>query len=187
MNTIEISNELHALLHGANISVQLSVPQLVEKVLQRSEGVLSSTGAVKAETGKYTGRSPKDKYIVEEDASKDKIDWGAVNEPISEDIFLNLYNKVLTYLKEKDEIFVFNGYAGADTKSRLPIKVINEYAWHNLFAHQLFIRPTEEELKTHDAQFTVISAPQFKADPEVDGTKSETFEYKEIVKLFQKQ
>lgn len=175
MNTIEISNELHALLHGANISAQLSVPQLVEKVLQRNEGVLSSTGAVKAETGKYTGRSPKDKYIVEEETSKDKIDWGSVNEPISEDVFLNLYNKVLTYLKKKDEIFVFNGYAGADTKSRLPIKVINEYAWHNLFAHQLFIRSTEDELKTHDAQFTVISAPNFKADPAVDETKSETF------------
>lgn len=175
MNTIEISNELHALLHGANISVQLSVPQLVEKVLQRNEGVLSSTGAVKAETGKYTGRSPKDKYTVEEETSKDKIDWGSVNEPISEEVFLNLYNKVLSYLKEKDEVFVFNGYAGADTRSRLPIKVINEYAWHNLFAHQLFIRPTEDELKTHDSQFTVISAPNFKADPAVDGTKSETF------------
>ena len=175
MNTIEITNELHALLHGANISVQLSVPQLVEKVLQRNEGVLSSTGAVKAETGKYTGRSPKDKYTVEEETSKDKIDWGSVNEPISEKVFLNLYNKVLSYLKEKDEIFVFNGYAGADTKSRLPITVINEYAWHNLFAHQLFIRPTEDELKTHETQFTVISAPNFKADPAVDGTKSETF------------
>jgi len=175
MNTMEISNELHALLHGANISEQLSVPQLVEKVLQRNEGVLSSTGAVKAETGKYTGRSPKDKYIVEEEASKEKIDWGSVNEPISEEVFLNLYNKVLTYLKEKDEVFVFNGYAGADLKSRLPIKVINEYAWHNLFAHQLFIRPTEAELNNHDAQFTVISAPNFKADPAIDGTKSETF------------
>jgi len=172
---MEISNELHALLHGANISEQLSVPQLVEKVLQRNEGVLSSTGAVKAETGKYTGRSPKDKYIVEEEASKEKIDWGSVNEPISEEVFLNLYNKVLTYLKEKDEVFVFNGYAGADLKSRLPIKVINEYAWHNLFAHQLFIRPTEAELNNHDAQFTVISAPNFKADPAIDGTKSETF------------
>ena len=175
MNTVEVSNELQELLKRSNISIQLSVPQLVEKVLNRNEGELSSTGAVKAETGKYTGRSPKDKYIVEETASKEKIDWGSVNRPISEEKFLNLYSKVITYLKEKDEVFVFNGFAGADKKYRLPIRVVNEYAWHNLFAHQLFIRPTAEELENHDAQFTVISAPNFKADPAVDGTASETF------------
>jgi len=175
MNTLGISNELQQLLQGKNVNNQLSVPQLVEKVLSRNEGVLSSTGAIKAETGKYTGRSPKDKYIVEEASTKHKIDWGPVNEPISEDVFLKLYNKVLAYLQEKDEVFVFNGFAGADTKFRLPIKVVNEFAWHNLFAQQLFIRPTEEELQTHESQFTVISAPNFKADPAVDGTKSETF------------
>ncbi|MGM9925397.1 MAG: phosphoenolpyruvate carboxykinase (ATP) [Bacillus sp. (in: firmicutes)] len=186
MNTVGISNELHDLLKGSNISVQLSVPKLVEKVLNRGEGVISSSGAIKAETGKYTGRSPKDKYIVEEAASKDKIDWGAVNQPFSQEAFLKLYHKVTAYLKEKDEVFVFKGFAGADKKSRLPIQVVNEYAWHNLFAHQLFIRPTEEELVDHEAQFTVISAPDFKADPAVDGTKSETFiivsfEYKTVL------
>ena len=175
MNTVGISNELQKLLEGNNVSIQLSVPQLVEKVLTRNEGVLSSTGAVCAETGKYTGRSPKDKYIVEEASSKDKIDWGPVNEPISEDSFIKLYNKVISYLSEKEEVFVFKGFAGADKRYELPIQVINEYAWHNLFAHQLFIRPTEEALKNHEAQFTVISAPTFKADPAVDGTKSETF------------
>ncbi|WP_019243969.1 MULTISPECIES: phosphoenolpyruvate carboxykinase (ATP) [Bacillus] len=185
MNTVEISNELHELLEGNNVSVQLSVPQLVEKVLTRNEGVLTSTGAVKAETGKYTGRSPKDKYIVEEASTKDKIDW-VNNQPISQEVFLKLYNKVISYLKEKEEVFVFNGFAGADKKSRLPIQVVNEYAWHNLFAHQLFIRPTKDELVDHDAQFTVISAPNFKADPTIDGTKSETFiiisfEYKTVL------
>ena len=174
MNTVGISNELHELLKGSNISIQLSVPQLVEKVVNRNEGELSSTGAVKAETGKYTGRSPKDKFIVEEASIKDQIDWNS-NQAISEESFLKLYNKVISYLKEKDELFVFKGFAGADEKSRLPIQVVNEYAWHNLFVHQLFIRPTEEELASHDAQFTVISAPTFKADPAVDGTASETF------------
>ncbi|PLT32211.1 phosphoenolpyruvate carboxykinase (ATP) [Bacillus sp. V5-8f] len=175
MNSVGISNELHNLLAGSNVNVQLSVPQLVEKVLSRKEGVLTSTGAVKAETGKYTGRSPKDKYIVEESSIKDKIDWGAVNEPISEEVFANLYDKVIHHLKQKDDIFVFNGFAGADKKYRLPIQIINEYAWHNLFAHQLFIRPTDEELEDHQSEFTVISAPDFKADPAIDGTKSETF------------
>ncbi|WP_071460457.1 phosphoenolpyruvate carboxykinase (ATP) [Bacillus massilinigeriensis] len=175
MTSTSVSNEVSQLLSGKNVHMQLSVPKLTEKVLSRGEGILTSTGAVRATTGKYTGRSPKDKFIVEEASIKDKIDWGPVNQPISEEVFSNLYNKVLNYLKEKEEVFVFKGFAGADTKSRLPIQVINEYAWHNLFAHQLFIRPTEEELENHKSEFTVISVPNFKADPEVDGTRSETF------------
>ncbi len=175
MNSIDTVSELNELLAGNNISLQLSVPQLVEKATSRGEVVLTSTGAVKAETGKYTGRSPQDKYIVDEPISKDKIDWGSVNQPISSSHFEALYTKVMNYLKEQNELFVFKGFAGADKDSRLSIQVINEYAWHNLFAHQLFIRPSEEELVAHKADFTVISAPNFKADPAIDGTNSETF------------
>ncbi|WP_059171473.1 phosphoenolpyruvate carboxykinase (ATP) [Bacillus sp. FJAT-27445] len=163
------------LLNEANLQVQLSVPELVEKVLSRGEGLLTSTGAISVSTGKYTGRSPGDKFIADEKLSNSKIDWGAINQPISEKAFSTLYNKVLDYLKQKNELFVFNGFAGADKKYRLPIQVINEYAWHNLFAHQLFIRPEESELLGHSPEFTIISAPGFKADPKVDGTKSETF------------
>ncbi|PAQ14551.1 phosphoenolpyruvate carboxykinase (ATP) [Bacillus sp. FJAT-42315] len=175
MNSVSVSSKIVELLNGSNITMQPSVPTLVEKVLTRKEGVLTASGAVRAETGKYTGRSPKDKFIVEEASVKDKIDWGSVNQPISEEVFDQLYTKVIDYLKQKDELFVFKGFAGADTTHRLPIQVINEYAWHNLFAHQLFIRPTAEELKDHQAGFTIVSAPNFKADPAVDGTKSETF------------
>ncbi|MFJ5764790.1 MULTISPECIES: phosphoenolpyruvate carboxykinase (ATP) [unclassified Lysinibacillus] len=175
MNSVEIANELKELLNGGNINVQLSVPQLAEKATSRGEAMLTVDGAVRAETGKYTGRSPKDKYTVEEESTKDKIDWGKVNQPISSEVFDNLYVKVVKYLKERDELFVFNGFAGADKDSQLSIQVINEYAWHNLFAHQLFIRPTQEELASHVADFTVISAPNFKADPAIDGTSSETF------------
>ncbi|MEK4230409.1 phosphoenolpyruvate carboxykinase (ATP) [Solibacillus sp. FSL H8-0538] len=175
MNSVEIANELKELLSGGNIKVQLSVPQLVEKATSRGEAMLTVDGALCAETGKYTGRSPKDKYMVEEDSSKDKIDWGKVNRPISSEVFDNLYVKVVNYLKEQDELFVFNGFAGADKASQLSIKVINEYAWHNLFCHQLFIRPTEEELASHVSDFTIVSAPNFKANPAVDGTDSETF------------
>jgi phosphoenolpyruvate carboxykinase (ATP) len=183
MNSVSQSSEMIELLNGDNIRQQLSVSQLVEKILARKEAVLTSTGAVKAETGKYTGRSPKDKFTVEEPTSKDKIDWGKVNQPISPERFEQLYNKVMAFLKEKDELFVFNGFAGADQKYRLPIQVINEYAWHNLFAHQLFIRPSEEELATHETGFTIISAPSFFADPLVDGTNSETF----IITSFEKK
>lgn len=175
MNDLEIKNEVSQLLKGNNIQIQLSVPQLVEKVLARNEGQLTATGAICATTGTYTGRSPKDKFIVNDSLVRDKVDWGSVNEPIDEEVFTNLYTKVLNYLKDQDEVYVFKGFAGADKKHQLPIQVINEYAWHNLFVHQLFIRPTEEELVDHQAEFTVISAPGFKADPKVDGTKSETF------------
>jgi phosphoenolpyruvate carboxykinase (ATP) len=175
MNSVSMSNELMELLNGQNIQHQLSVPRLVEKVLNRNEGVLTSSGAVRAETGKYTGRSPKDKFIVEEPSTKEKIDWGSVNQPISQESFDKLHDKVIQYLKEKDEVFVFKGFAGADHKHRMPLQVINEYAWHNLFAHQLFIRPNEDELVDHKSAFTIISAPNFKADPAVDGTHSETF------------
>ena len=156
MNSVDIHNELKELLSGSNIQDQLSVAQLVEKSTARGEAKLSADGAVCAETGKYTGRSPKDKYMVEEEGSKDKIDWGKVNRPISAEVFDKLYTKVVNYLKAKDEVFVFNGFAGADKDSRLSIKVVNEYAWHNLFCHQLFIRPTANELAAHVAVFTIV-------------------------------
>lgn len=175
MISAKIENGLNELLSGNNVNVQPSVAELVEKATSRGEAELSADGAITARTGKYTGRSPEDKYTVEEDSSKDKIDWGKVNRPISTEIFDSLYTKVLGHLKAKDELFVFKGYAGADKDSQLSIQVINEYAWQNLFVHNLFIRPTAEELKTHEAQFTILAAPSFKADPEVDGTNSETF------------
>ncbi|MET3196573.1 phosphoenolpyruvate carboxykinase (ATP) [Bacillus sp. OAE603] len=175
MKTVDVNIELNELLSSNHMYNQLSVSELVEKVLTRQEGILTSTGAVSVSTGKYTGRSPKDKFIVNEASVENLIDWGTVNQPISSDVFEKLYSKVLTYLKDRNELFQFKGFAGADTGYRLPIQVINEFAWHNLFAHQLFIRPTEEELLTHQSDFTIVSAPTFKADPVVDGTNSEAF------------
>ncbi|WP_129691199.1 phosphoenolpyruvate carboxykinase (ATP) [Gottfriedia acidiceleris] len=175
MKTVDVNFELNELLTSNQMYNQLSVSELVEKVLTRQEGILTSTGAVSVSTGKYTGRSPKDKFIVKEASVENLIDWGSVNTPISADVFEKLYSKVLNYLKDRNELFLFKGFAGADTEYRLPIQVINEFAWHNLFAHQLFIRPTEQELQTHEAEFTIVSAPTFKADPVVDGTNSEAF------------
>ncbi|MBM7554769.1 phosphoenolpyruvate carboxykinase (ATP) [Thalassobacillus pellis] len=175
MSTINQMSQLNELLSQENALKNLSVPQLVEKILFRSEGALTATGAVRATTGTYTGRSPKDKFIVRDEVSEETVDWGPVNQSIEEDVFTNLYHKVLKYLSARDELFVFNGFAGADENYRLPIQVINEFAWHNLFAQQMFIRPEERELDQHDSEFTVISAPNFKADPAVDGTNSEAF------------
>lgn len=172
---MEQTSALHALLTHPQAQQNLSVAQLVEKILSRGEGTLTSTGAVRSETGEYTGRSPKDRFIVRDAISEDNIDWGTVNQPISKEVFNRLYEQVTAHLQEKNELFVFNGFAGADHKYRLPVQVINEFAWHNLFSHQMLIRPTAEELATHEADFTVISAPTFKANPEVDGTNSEAF------------
>ncbi|WP_284141483.1 MULTISPECIES: phosphoenolpyruvate carboxykinase (ATP) [unclassified Virgibacillus] len=174
MNIVEHSFVNKLLAHD-NLQDNLSVSTLVEKILGRKEGILTETGAVRATTGKYTGRSPKDKFIVRDDVSEKQVDWGLVNKGIDQKVFDKLLDKVVAYLSQKEEIFRFNGFAGADINYRLPIQVINEYAWHNLFAKQLFIRPTEEELRTHNPQFTVISAPTFKADPNIDGTNSEAF------------
>lgn len=175
MSPLSYATEIDHILRGETVHFDLPVSKLVEKSLMRNEGALTATGALSVATGKYTGRSPKDKFIVMEDSIKDKIDWGTVNQPIDKEVFNKLYKKVMNYLKQKDELYVLRGYAGADNRYRLPIRVINEYAWHNLFAKQLFIRPRKTDLNTFKAEFTVICAPTFKANPAVDGTRSETF------------
>jgi phosphoenolpyruvate carboxykinase (ATP) len=175
MNTLEFTTTLNELVTRETTHQNLPVPVLVEKSLTRKEGILTSTGALRATTGKYTGRSPEDKFIVEDASVKKSIDWGKVNKPFSPENFDKLYKKVLQYLGTKEELFLFKGFAGADQEYRLPIQVINEYAWHNLFAHQMFVRPNETELASHESQFTVVSAPGFQANPAEDGTNSETF------------
>jgi phosphoenolpyruvate carboxykinase (ATP) len=151
-----------------------SVAALVERAVRNNEGTLTAQGALAVTTGKYTGRSPKDKFVVVEPGVKEHINWGPVNQPMEPAVFERLYHKVLDYLSER-ELFVFDGFAGADTAARLPIRVVNQFAWQNLFVHQLFIRPTAEELAHHEPEFTVVCAPGFEADPAVDGTNSEAF------------
>lgn len=155
--------------------LNLPVEQLTDIAIRRGEGRLTDQGAFVATTGAFTGRSPKDKYVVQEASVQDQIDWGKVNQPISPEAFDSLYERMMKYLETKEELFAFHGFAGADPEYRLPIRVVNEFAWHNLFATQLFIRPTAEEMVNHEPQFTVIDAPGFKADPVKDGTQSETF------------
>ncbi|MCP1312046.1 phosphoenolpyruvate carboxykinase (ATP) [Paenibacillus tyrfis] len=174
MKTTEYSFDTAALLAGGNVHYNLPVPVLVQAALKRQEGELASSGALRAFTGKFTGRSPKDKYIVQEASVDGHIAWGAVNQPMAEQHFDRLLAKAALYMKER-ELYVFDGFAGADEEYRLPIRVVNEYAWHNLFVRQLFIRPTAGELKEHRAEFTVIALPGLQADPATDGTKSGTF------------
>ncbi|MBO8172910.1 MAG: phosphoenolpyruvate carboxykinase (ATP) [Bacillaceae bacterium] len=174
MGTKVMDSNVLDVLGNEQVHFNLTVPQLVEKSIENGEGILADNGALSTTTGKYTGRSPKDKFIVDEPSVHDKIAWGKVNRPISPEKFEGLYQRVVDYLKEK-ELYVFDGYAGAEKEYQLPIRIVNEKAWQNLFVRQLFIRPTREELKTHKPDFTVICTPDFKADPEIDGTNSETF------------
>ncbi|PWK08452.1 phosphoenolpyruvate carboxykinase (ATP) [Tumebacillus permanentifrigoris] len=175
MTTKTATTDLQTILDNTTVHYNLSVPMLVEEAVKRGEAILSNTGALSVTTGKYTGRSPKDKFIVRDAITENQVAWGPVNAPFEQAKFDRLYNKALEYLKTKQELFVFDGFAGADVEYRLPIRVVNEYAWQNQFVHQLFIRPTEAELKDHLPQFTVIGVPNCVADPAVDGTNSETY------------
>ena len=169
------------LYNTKNIFKNLSVPRLVEEALKRGEGFLTDSGALNVFTGKYTGRSPNDKFIVDEPSVHDKIWWGN-NKPIEPENFENLLKRLMAYLQNRD-LFIFDGFAGADPKYRLPIRVINEYAYQNLFCRQLFIVPSDDELVNHEPGFTVICAPGFKADPETDKVNSEAF----IILSFEKK
>ncbi|MGI0049282.1 MAG: phosphoenolpyruvate carboxykinase (ATP), partial [Nitrososphaera sp.] len=152
----------------------LSVPSLVELIINRKEGVLSSTGALSVKTGKFTGRSPDDKFIVDDEVTHGAVDWGKVNHPISEENFDKIFRRMKSHVEEK-EFFIFDGFVGANPENRLPIRVINNRAWHNLFARQLFIRPTQEELENFKPEFTLLSCDDFAAIPEEVGTRTETF------------
>ncbi|MBC8530251.1 phosphoenolpyruvate carboxykinase (ATP) [Gehongia tenuis] len=150
----------------------LSVPALVEKALARGEGVLLDNGALRVNTGKYTGRSPNDRFIVDEPSCHNDVDWGKVNMPISEEKFDKIYGRMCAYFQNR-EIYIFDGFAGADPEYRLSVRVINEMASQNMFMHQLLIRPTEAEVEAFEPGFTLVAAPGFKCIPEEDGVNSE--------------
>lgn len=159
---------------GTRIHRNLSVPQLVAVSLARGESKLAANGALVAYTGARTGRSPKDKFIVQDDITRGSVHWGKVNQPFDPAKFDALLHRVLAYLATRD-IYVQDLFAGADKKYQMPVQMISEYAWHALFTRQLFVRPTAEELASFVPEFTVIAAPEFEAVPERDGTRSGTF------------
>ena len=144
----------------------LSPALLVEEALKRNEGQLTSTGALLVKTGKYTGRSPKDKYIVDSAGVHDKIAWGNVNVPTTRQTFETIRDMIIDYLSAKD-VFVFDGFAGADKKYRRKFRIINELASQNLFIHQLLVRPSDEELKSFgEPDWTILVAPGLKLNAE---------------------
>ena len=166
--------EEHGIENARSVYWNLPASQLYEHAIRRSEGVVAHRGPLVVSTGRYTGRSPNDKFIVREQSSQDKIWWGKVNQPFDEERFNQIYLRVLAYLQGK-ELFVQDCFAGADPNYRKPIRVISEFAWQSLFARNMFLRPDPAKLAQHVPEYTIIAAPNFQARPAIDGTRSEAF------------
>ncbi|MGM0934289.1 MAG: phosphoenolpyruvate carboxykinase (ATP) [Bacteroidota bacterium] len=161
-------------IKDARLRYQLSPKELHRITIEKGQGVEASSGALAVNTGKFTGRSPKDRFIVEDEVTKDEVWWGDINIPFEPEKFDQLYKKVTEYLSGK-EIYARDAYACAEDKYRLNIRVVNEYPWSNMFAYNMFLRPKEEELKNFKEDWLILNAPGFEADPEVDGTRAENF------------
>jgi phosphoenolpyruvate carboxykinase (ATP) len=170
------NNEIIAGLkkNAAAVYENLTTEELVAKALERNEGVIASSGALAADTGEFTGRSPKDKFLVKDDLTADTAWWGTVNQPFEPAAFDALLNKVINHMGGK-ELFVRNAYACADPSYRLNIQVVTESAYQNLFAKHLFLRPTAEEIATAPTEWIIVASPSFKANPAVDGTRQHNF------------
>lgn len=152
----------------------LEPAQLIEDTILRGEGALSSTGALAVDTGEFTGRSPKDRFIVMDEITKDAVWWGDINIKFDADKFDSLYNRVAAYLANR-EVYVRDAYACASDKYKMNLRVVTEFPWSNLFASNMFLRPTEEEIMNFDPEWSIICAPGFMADPEIDGTRQHNF------------
>ncbi len=160
------------IINAAAVYRNLNPAQLTEHALRRGEGTLSLTGALVVKTGKYTGRSANDKFIVDTPAVHDDIAWGKVNRPIDLERYNAIRAKVVAYLQGK-EVYIFDGFAGADPKYTKAFRIVTELASQNMFIHQLLRRPTAEQLADFHEDFTIVAAPGFKCIPEIDGTRSE--------------
>lgn len=174
---IKAENASVAQLGLSNVDMaywNLHPSELVEECIIRGEGVLTDLGALAIDTGEFTGRSPKDKFVVYDDNTKDSVWWGDVNNRFESGKFDALHNRMLAYLGGK-EIWVRDSYVCADPAYRVNIRVVNEFPWSNLFANNLFLRPTAEEIKTFKHDWVIINAPGFKADPTIDGTRQHNF------------
>ena len=152
----------------------LTPAELVEEALANGEGSLTDNGALMCDTGKFTGRSPKDRFIVKDDSTSDDVWWGDINIPFEPAKFDSLMEKMVANLEGK-KLYVRDAHAGAYEKYRMNLRVINTQAWHNLFCHNMFLRPEASELENFNPEFTIINDPEFFADPAVDGTRSTNF------------
>ena len=174
-NTSQVVSQLEQMgLEPEKIYRNLQVKKLIDIIIEKNEGTLAENGAISIKTGKYTGRSPDDRFIVDDKQTHDSVDWGKINHPFQEDKFDKIFEKMKRHVKGK-EIFIFDGFVGADLDHRLSIRIITDHAWQSLFVRQLFIRPSATELQSHKPEYTLVALNEFKAIPEVDGTRTEAF------------
>src|SRR5258708_16321487 len=166
-----IGLETLGLKNLGNVHWNLSVPALYEEAIRRGEGQIGDGGALVVRTGVHTGRSPNDKFFVEDSETKGRIDWGKTNKPISPERYQALYNRMLGYAQRRD-LFVRDCWAGADPAHRIGVRVITETAWHNLFSRNMFLRPRHEELEGFKPAFTILNLPPFQAHPTLTPTPS---------------
>src|SRR5690348_13901072 len=165
--------------HGLNPSGRVhwnpTTALLYTHALRRGDGKLAEGGPLCVDTGRFTGRSPKDKFIVREPGSEERIGWSAVNQPLSEENFEGLREKIVAHHDEAQDIYVVDAFAGADAAHRISVRVVTDRPYHALFAKTMFIEPTDEELADFRPQALVLHAPEVEADPEADGTRTGTF------------
>ena len=157
-----------------NVFWNLSPAELVEDTIITGQGVLTNTGALAIETGKFTGRSPKDRFVVCDAKTENTVWWGDINIKFTEEKFDALYNRMKAYLTGKD-VYVRDAYACADDNYRLNLRVTTEFPWSNMFAYNMFLRPTDEEIENFDAEWNIVCAPGFEAEVEIDGTRQSNF------------
>jgi phosphoenolpyruvate carboxykinase (ATP) len=168
------SDDLAGVRRPGNVYRNPSAARLIELAVSRREGALASAGALVTKTGARSGRSPSDRFFVAHGESRDRIDWGKTNQPVRPEVFEALFGRVKPHLEGRD-LFVIDGFIGADPNHTIKLRVICELAWHALFARQLFRRPDPSQLGDFRPEFTVVAAPNFAAVPQRDGTNSDAF------------
>ncbi|MEO0777128.1 MAG: phosphoenolpyruvate carboxykinase (ATP), partial [Bacteroidota bacterium] len=162
-------------LNEKSFLVNLQPAALVERTIKDKLGKLSSTGALVINTGKFTGRSPKDRFIVKDSLTEDKVDWGNINIAIEPSHYQALEDRVMDYVNSLDEVFVRDAHACANPNYRLKVRVYTEFPWQSLFVYNMFVRPTSKDLQAFSPDWQVFSFPGVMADPEIHGTRQENF------------
>ena len=166
--------DAHGLSNLKTVYWNLPTPALYEEALKSGEGIMAHLGPLVVRTGQFTGRSPNDKFIVDEPSTHDTIWWGNVNRPYPRDRFSEIQRRMASYLQGKD-VFVQDCWCGADPEYRMPVRIVTQYAWHSLFARNMFIQATPDELAVHKPELVVIDCPGFHAFPDIDGTNTDVF------------
>src|SRR6266487_2732359 len=175
MTTTELPGRVDLSEHGIQVAGRVyrnpTTSMLYTHALARNEAVLAEGGPLVVDTGRFTGRSPKDKFIVREPGSEERIWWGDVNAEISEDKFDGLRGKIVASLEQSD-VYVIDAFCGADPKHRLSVRVLTAHPYHALFAKTMFIDPTDAELEGFEPDVLILHEPHVEADPEQDGTRT---------------